>query len=363
MGKYHICVYAICKNEEDCVKRWMDSMREADEVYVLDTGSTDRSVALLQKEGAIVRQAEISPWRFDKARKESMDLLPEDCDICVCTDLDEVLHPGWRAALEQAWQPDTLRARYRYTWNFNPDGSEGVVFYTDKIHARRGFRWVHPVHEVLQYEGGDHPILTIPGIQLDHHARAKASRAQYLPLLELAVREDPDDDRNSHYLGREYMFHGQYRSAIATLEKHLALPRARWRDERCASMRYIARCYENLNEPDHALPWYLKAIAEAPWLREPWCDAAQFFYRREDWYAMVFCCEKALSIRQRPDTYITESAAWSELPDDLAAVGYYRTGNYAKAREAIDRALAKKPDSQRLRENRAWIEKSLRQTP
>lgn len=359
MGNYHICVYAICKDEEACVKRWMDSMREADEVYVLDTGSTDRSVALLQKEGAIVQRAEISPWRFDTARNRSMDLLPEDCDICVCTDLDEVFHPGWREALEKAWRPGTLRARYRYTWNFNPDGSEGVVFYTDKIHARRGFRWVHPVHEVLQYEGGDHPIITIPGIQLDHHANAKASRAQYLPLLELAVREDPDDDRNTHYLGREYMFHKQYEKAIRMLQRHLSLPRARWQDERCASMRYIARCYENLGDPDQAFFWHLKAVAEAPYLREPWTDAAQFFYRREDWYAMVFCCEQALKIRERPDTYISESAAWSALPDDLAAVGYYRTGNYRKAQEAIDRAIAKEPENQRLTNNRSWIEKKL----
>lgn len=39
-----ICVYAIAKNEEQFVDRWMDSMREADWVCVLDTGSTDRTV-------------------------------------------------------------------------------------------------------------------------------------------------------------------------------------------------------------------------------------------------------------------------------------------------------------------------------
>ena len=37
----NIVVYAICKNEEQFVDRWMDSMGEADRVVVLDTGSTD----------------------------------------------------------------------------------------------------------------------------------------------------------------------------------------------------------------------------------------------------------------------------------------------------------------------------------
>ena len=38
MGKWKVCVYAICKNEAKFVRRWMDSMREADWVVVLDTG-------------------------------------------------------------------------------------------------------------------------------------------------------------------------------------------------------------------------------------------------------------------------------------------------------------------------------------
>lgn len=36
-----VVVYAICKNERAFADRWMASMSEADEVYVLDTGSTD----------------------------------------------------------------------------------------------------------------------------------------------------------------------------------------------------------------------------------------------------------------------------------------------------------------------------------
>ena len=42
-----ICVYAIAKNEEQFVDRWMNSMREADDICVLDTGSTDGTVEQL----------------------------------------------------------------------------------------------------------------------------------------------------------------------------------------------------------------------------------------------------------------------------------------------------------------------------
>ena len=166
-----VCVYAICKNESQFVERWMASMGEADAVVVLDTGSTDDTVERLRAAGARVTVERFDPWRFDTARNRSLDLVPEDADICVCTDLDEVLHPGWRALLEAAWVPGTTRATYRYTWNFLPDGREGHVFWYSKVHARHGYRWTHPVHEVLTPDPGlvEH-VVTVPGMQLDHHA-------------------------------------------------------------------------------------------------------------------------------------------------------------------------------------------------
>ena len=44
-----ICVYAICKNESQFVDRWYESMKEADEIVVLDTGSTDDTIEQLKK--------------------------------------------------------------------------------------------------------------------------------------------------------------------------------------------------------------------------------------------------------------------------------------------------------------------------
>jgi glycosyltransferase involved in cell wall biosynthesis len=45
--KSKICVYAICKNEEKHIDRWINSLKEADKIVVLDTGSTDNTIALL----------------------------------------------------------------------------------------------------------------------------------------------------------------------------------------------------------------------------------------------------------------------------------------------------------------------------
>ena len=354
-----IVVYAIAKNESSFVDRWMDSMSEADQVVVLDTGSDDGTAERLQARGAQVTVERIVPWRFDQARNRSLELVPEDADVCVCTDLDEVFHPGWRSALEGVWTPETRQASYRYTWSFQPDGSEGVVFWQEKIHARRGFRWVHPVHEVLEWvgEGERGPMVSVQGIQLDHHPDPKKSRGQYLPLLELSVAEDPEDDRNLHYLGREYLYYGPWDDCIRTLTRHLALPSAVWRDERAASMRYIARAHARKGERDEARDWYLRAAAEAPHLREPWTDLAMLLYEDQEWEGVLYATACALKIRERPRTYICEAEAWGSLPHDLRCQAYYHTGRLPQALEEARLALAAAPSDPRLAGNAALLEK------
>jgi glycosyltransferase involved in cell wall biosynthesis len=358
-GSMKVVVYAICKNEAKFVSRWMDSMEEADEVVVLDTGSTDDTVARLRARGARVTQEVITPWRFDVARNRSLELVADDADICVCTDLDEVFHPGWREQLEEAWEPGTGQATYRYTWSFQPDGSEGVVFWYEKIHARHGYQWVHPVHEVLAWNGQGRPgpTVVVGGVQLDHHPDPEKSRGQYLPLLELSVQEDPEDDRNVHYLGREYMFRGRWDDCIRTLKRHLAMPRATWRDERSASMRYIARAYGEKGEPEQARGWYLRAVAEAPHLREPWMDLARMLYQQQEWDGVLYFTGQALAITHRPRTYICEAEPWGSLPHDLRCIAFYHTNRKEAALEEAKKALALEPGNERLRGNVELLER------
>ena len=277
-----ICVYAICKNEEKFVQRWYDSMKEADKIFVLDTGSTDGSYDALKKLGVIVKKEEIKPWRFDVARNISLDMVDEDTDICVCTDLDEVFEEGWRDKLEKMWKEDTTRASYTYNWSLDDSGNPIISFYSDKMHSRHGYRWTRPVHEVLAFDGVEKRVFD-ETLVLNHYPDRSKSRGSYLPLLELSVKEDPLDDRNTHYLGREYMYYERWNDAIDTLERHLNLKKATWKDERCASMRFIGRCYKHLNRPFEAEMWYQKALLEAPHLKEAYTELALFYYDNKEY--------------------------------------------------------------------------------
>ena len=353
-------MYAISKNEEQFVERFMKTAKEADKVFVLDTGSTDNTVSKLKKLGAIVKEKEIKPWRFDVARNESLKMVPDDFNICVCLDLDEVIMPGWRKKLEKLWDKNTTRLRYNYNWQLDENDKPIINFYIEKIHLRKNYKWTHPVHEVLTYENKNEVIKTTNEITVNHYPDNTKSRQSYLPLLELSVKEDPEDDRNMHYLGREYMYYQKWNECIDTLIKHLNLKSATWKDERCASMRFIARSYINLKRYDEAKMWLDKAMKEAPYLRDPFMERAFLEYRLNNWNEVVNYCNKALDIKTHTKTYINESFSWDYSPYDLLSVAYFNKQQYDLSLFYVNKALDMDKDNERLKENKEIILKSLK---
>lgn len=360
MNRYKVCVYAICKNEEKFVDRWMDAVGEADLVVVADTGSTDGTAARLRQRGAIVYQEKIDPWRFDTARNAAMDHIPEDVDICVSNDLDEIFHPGWRALLEAAWTPSATRARYLFTWSYNADGSPNKQFAMEKIHRRHNFRWVHPVHEVLAYTGEDpENVVWAHGMVLNHYPDLSKPRSQYLPLLELSARENPGDDRTAFWLGREYMYSGMHDKAIAELTRHLDLPGATWNEERAASMRCIAKCFQAKGDFAQAKQWLYRAIAECPGVREPYLDMARLSYLEQNWPLVYLMVDRTLKITQKSGSYLLEPESWGGVPYDLGAIAAYWLGLYPQSFDFAQKACALTPEDERLKKNLELIQVKL----
>ncbi len=352
--KYKIIVYAICKNEEKFIKRWINSMKEADDIYVLDTGSTDNSVKLLKEGKVHVTQKQINPFRFDTARNESLKLVPEDTDICVCTDIDEVFNKGWRNLLEQNWENDLTRVKYKMNWSFDENNKPQITYYQSKIHTRYDYIWTHPVHEVIENINNNEKVKTINNLTINHYPDKTKSRNSYLPLLELAVKENNKDDRNMHYLGREYMYYHKNNKAIKTLKKHLKLKSSTWKEERATSMRFIARCYNRQNKLKKAEKWYNKSIKEAPNLRDSYVEKALLEYTKKEYDKVIDLCTKALSIKNN-NKYINESFSYDGTIEDLLSLCYYYKKNKELALYYIEKAIAKKPNDKRLKTNKEYF--------
>jgi tetratricopeptide (TPR) repeat protein len=340
-----IAVYTIALNEDQFVKPWYDSAKDADYLLIADTGSTDETKLLAQSLGINVIDISIKPWRFDDARNASLACLPNDIDYCIALDMDEVLIPGWREALE-AVPTQTTRPRYKYTWNWNEDGSPGLQYGGDKIHSRHGYRWKHPVHEVMHTDR----IVEVQNwidLEIHHHADNTKPRSQYMPLLAQSVQEDPLDDRNAFYYARELFFYGNFEESIKEFKRHLSLPKAVWKPERAASMRYIAKMSTG-NEKEE---WLKNAVREAPDRREAYVDLAELYYHLKSWDACLDIVENALDIVEKPLEYLCEEYAWGSAPYDYAAIAAYNLGKTSEALEYGMKAVELNPTDERLARN------------
>jgi len=298
----------------------------------------------------------VNPWRFDDARNAALASLPIDIDMCVSLDMDEVITPGWREVLEEAWSRGVNRPRYKHIWSWNEDGTPGLEFSYDHIHGRKGFRWRHPVHECIYSYGIEEKQEWLDSIETHHHPDNAKSRAQYLPLLALSVKEDPYNDRNAFYYGRELYFYGRYEEAATELKRHLELPTARWAPERAASMRFIGKSL-----PSEAEIWFKRAITETPGRREPYVDLAKLYYERENWVGCLEASEGAIAIQEKPLEYLCEAEAWGAAPYDYASISAYRLGEYQKAFDYAQKALSISPDDERLKKNAVWCAAAVSQ--
>lgn len=347
-----IAVYAISKNEEQFVERFCQSAQDADYIVIADTGSTDATIRLAQESGAQVHQISIQPWRFDRARDAALSLVPSDVDVCISLDLDEILEPGWRAEIERVWKSDTTRLRYKFDWG------QGISFYYEKIHHRRGYHWHHPCHEYPVPDARTCEVWAHTDMLLvTHYPDNTKSRGQYLDLLELAVTEDPDCPRNAFYYARELSFYRRWQEAIDACNRYLKLPKSNWNNERAYAYRVMSDSYWALGDIPNALKHARLSCCEAPGTREPWMCLAMLCYQTNQWAECYSSCEYALAIKNKELVYTMDPKVWGSLPHDLCSIAAYNLGLVETARKQIVLALAHSPQDDRLLTNQIVFER------
>jgi glycosyltransferase involved in cell wall biosynthesis len=304
-----IAVYSICKNEAPHVERFLNSCAGADLVVVADTGSTDGTQNEFTKRQAgptpiALHQISLSPWRFDTARNIALSLVPADVDVCIRLDIDEVLDPGWRPALEDAWIEGTTRLWYWF--NHAP----GYRFRLNNIHARHGYHWRGLDHEALYDATGlSKPRTADDRLSITHHQDHTKDRTGILPRLIAQVQED-ERARTLYYLGREYYYYRRSREALGTFLFYLERKDATWVQERMDVMSMMAECHERLYETDRAIHWWHRAIAECSTTREPYLGLALLAERVGQKSLAAGLARHALTITYRMDSMFNRPAAW-----------------------------------------------------
>jgi tetratricopeptide (TPR) repeat protein len=147
-----VSVCMIVKNEEELLANCLGSIKDlADEIVIVDTGSTDRTVEIARSYGARIYHFE---WRndFSAARNVSIEYCTGDW-ICII-DADEELVAEDLPALKKTLYTTEYRALSISVYNY----SQGEALYTSFLPSVRFFRR----ETMARYEGIVHNMLRLP---------------------------------------------------------------------------------------------------------------------------------------------------------------------------------------------------------
>ena len=336
-----LAVYTIALNEAKHVERWLEATKDFDVRLVADTGSTDGTPEMLAAAGVIVHRITVFPWRFDVARNTALSLVPADVDFCLALDMDETTGPDLYEKLRNLPTGSIDKVRI---WH-----NTGNRWRCDRVHSRNGWRWVSPCHEVTMWYGEGEPRIVNIDADIYHLPDNTKPRSQYLPLLEMAVREAPNDGRMWTYLAREYYFAGDKDSLLDVAED--AIKRNPWWPEQAAVAVWAGRMTDEVAWFEHAT----RLNAEEA---EPWHELAAYHYRHQNWTDCSIAAEAGV-VCDPTTHYLRDESVLQWRLFDLLAISAWHRGFPADALYWAEKALVGNPDDERLQQNVAFFKGKL----
>lgn len=352
-----IAIYTICKNEELNSSSWVENVKDADYIIVGDTGSQDQTICILEKHGVKVIPINTDPWRFDHARNQLLSQIPDDVDICISLDFDERLNDGWREAVESAWSDKTTKLTHRYLEKLEGNYHLTNPIITSRIHSRKGYKWVYPVHETLQYMlQKEEQVVFCSKLEIVHTPDRSKSRSNYLKLMELSVKENPENLMFFHNLGRLYFQHHRYDECINAME-HILKQTHVSADLSVASKRYIYRAYAEKQQYGFSKKKLLEMIEEHSHCSSIYAELCTLAYKNQDFETILQVADKIDAIEFHYKSIYNEFANVPSLLYDIISFAYFKQKHYPQAMEFAQKAFGLDPLNVRLKNNVEKIKK------
>lgn len=230
------------------LSRCLESVKGADEIIIVDTGSFDMTKGIAKSFTSNVFDFE---WcdDFSKARNFAKDHCTSDWILSI--DADEVLDEGGIEKIRtflQSTEKEAVSVVMK---------CENSQFYGIRLFKNtKRIEWSGRVHETLgNLDAGKIDV----GITYGSSPAHAYDPDRNIRILELASQESPINTRYLYYLGREYGYRGEWKKMVYTLEKYLLY--STWLAEKADAYFMLALGYWNDREGEKAREKCLMALA------------------------------------------------------------------------------------------------------
>lgn len=285
-----IGVSMIVKNESAEILKALETAKDADEIVVCDTGSTDDTRELVAGfDHPNLKQCEFE-WEdhFAKARNHSLSQVTSDWVVIL--DADERLAFGFIDKLRTIIDElpagiTTIRPAV------SPVNNPNESFYGVRVFRNNGeIKWVGRAHEVPNKDDQhNEPLLQL------HYGYSPAHSQDPNRVLRMMLKAMKDEyltsgrveGRTLYYLAREFFYRDNFKEAARLFKWRVE--EIGYRSECADAWLYLARCYWNMNRGDEAREAAAQSLLMVPGCKETLLLLAEMSYDKEaaQWRALA----------------------------------------------------------------------------
>lgn len=257
-GSPTIGVAIIAKNESVLIGRCIESVIDADEIVVCDTGSIDNTIEVARKYTDKVYDDYTWEDSFSKARNHVLSKMTTDYVLSI--DCDEYCHDfsKVREAVDIANKSGILAVNVKMI----AEDSKNFFFFPRLFKRCPAVWWEGDIHNHISVAGSD-----ISAIEITHgfSPAHEIDPERAYRILSKVVKET-GNAREMYYLGREHLYRRELKECIDILSQYVE--KTKFLSEKADAFLFMARAYKDLNDWDLARNMCSQAIIINPHFKE-----------------------------------------------------------------------------------------------
>jgi len=346
-----ISVAMMVKNEEKMLPRALESVKPwVDEIIVVDTGSTDRTVEIAASYGAKIYH---HPWEnnFSTHRNQSIGYCTGDWILIL--DADEELDQQTAPLMRQLTNaPEGLTCFLFKLYNDVPGGGATFLLHPRLFRNGVGFHYAGLVHNEPRIKGH----YTRSEVKLIHYGynldpqTMEAKHQRRLGMLRQAIEREPHNFKAHAYLAQTLASRAD--TCLEAVDESLTA--IRLAQEQLAPGTDFPRCYYPLLGALYALQrWdetiiHARACLEAmPNYPDPWLFLAHAYYYKRQWDDVCLAGRRFFEMqdlaRSKPEDFLfAENQTFNQFPQvlHLWTLAEANRGDAAAAIDVFGRLVA-----------------------
>lgn|SRR5574344_1146276 len=353
MKKISVCM--IVKNEEKVLVRCLDCVKKiADEIVIVDTGSTDKTTEIAKK---YTQKVYYLKWQDDFSFARNFSIQMCTCDYIMWIDADDTISKkniDKINKLKETMQSDTYMMKYQVS--FDEKNIPTFEFYRERILKNcASCRFSGFIHEAIVPFGK----IEYLDISIEHHKIEKErDKKRNLKIYNKHLKiGEKFNAREVFYYSRELFYNGYYKKTIQMLKRFLKF-KDKFLPNTIDAFVTISDCYLYQNNFFEAKKYLYESFNYAVPNAYILSKIGQIFIKQNELKNAIFWYKSALNSQKNENNgEFFQKDYYDFIPYLQLSFCYYYIGDYQNFQKYHNLAKKIKPYDKTIIYNEKFIKK------